>query len=83
MFTGLVQAVGVVVERAGVAEGDRLVIDPRGWDPGCGRGGSVAVNGCCLTLTDDPAAVGGRLVFVAIPETLEKTGLGGSAKGTR
>ncbi len=82
MFTGLVQAVGEVVERAPVLEGVRLVVDPRGWDPGAGRGGSVAVNGCCLTLTGDPATDGGRLAFVAIPETLEKTGLRGLGVGS-
>ena len=74
MFTGLVQAVGEIRSVERIPEGIRLAVDPRGWDPGAGRGGSVAINGCCLTLTDDPDGDGLR--FVAIPETLEKTNLG-------
>lgn len=82
MFTGLVQSVGVVRAVEAVPDGVRLTVDPGGWSPGAGRGGSVAVNGCCLTLTDDPEASGGLLGFVAIPETLEKTGLGGLVAGS-
>ena len=83
MFTGLVQAVGVVQAIQPGPDGVRLAIEPGGWTPGVGRGGSVAVNGCCLTLTDDPAGRKGVLGFVAIPETLEKTGLGGLRAGSR
>lgn len=83
MFTGLVQAIGRVERVEAVPEGVRLVIDSRGWDPGARRGGSVAVNGCCLTLTDDPCDQSGRLRFVAIPETLEKTTLGGLQADSR
>ena len=83
MFTGLVQAVGELIDSAPVPEGVRLVIEPGGWDTGSGRGGSVAVNGCCLTLTENPAESEGRLTFVAIPETLEKTGLGRLGLGSR
>jgi riboflavin synthase alpha subunit len=41
MFTGLVQAVGEVGGVETIPEGVRLEIDPCGWDPGAGRGGSV------------------------------------------
>ena len=82
MFTGLVQSVGTVGAVEAVPEGVRLTVDPAGWSPGAGRGGSVAVNGCCLTLTEDPGSCGGMLGFVAIPETLEKTGLGGLRVGS-
>jgi len=81
MFTGLVQAVGEVRGVDPVEEGVRLWIDPNGWSPGAGRGGSVAVNGCCLTMTDDPGEEG--LAFVAIPETLAKTNLGRLEPGSR
>lgn len=65
-----------------MAEGVRLVVDPRGWDPNAGQGGSVAVDGCCLTLTAEPASESGRLSFIVIPETLDKTRLGGLEPGS-
>jgi riboflavin synthase len=81
MFTGLVQAVGVVRRLETIPEGVAIAIAAGGWAHGAGRGGSIAVNGCCLTLADEPA--GGELRFVAIPETLDKTNLGGLAVGGR
>lgn len=36
-----------------------------------------------MTLVDDPVGPGGGLRFVAVPETLEKTGLGGLLPGDR
>ena len=41
-------------------------------------GNSVAVNGCCLTLT---AVADGTLEFDAVPETLARTTLGGLGEG--
>jgi len=76
MFTGLVRAMGEVAGLEPGPTGTVLEIDPGGWPHGAGDGGSIAVNGCCLTLTDDRAAVGGRLRFFAIPETLSRTNLG-------
>ncbi len=58
-----------------------IEIDAGGWRCGAGGGGSIAVNGCCLTLTDDPAD-SGVLRFVAIPETLAKTNLGRLGPGS-
>jgi len=43
-------------------------------------GDSVAVNGACLTVSD---ASSGCLAFEAVRETLERTSLGGLAKGAR
>lgn len=83
MFTGLVQAVGTVRAIEPTQAGIALNIDPAGWSPRAGRGGSVAVNGCCLTLTADPTEHDGMLGFVAIPETLEKTALRRLAVGSR
>lgn len=55
--------------------GVAIEIDPGEWTHAAGEGGSIAVNGCCLTLTDDPGGCGGRMRFFAIPETLAKTNL--------
>lgn len=76
MFTGLVQTVGRITRLDQTDRGVIIEIDPGSWAHGAGDGGSIAVNGCCLTLTEDPASAGGRLRFFAIPETLAKTNLG-------
>lgn len=43
----------------------------------------MGVSGCCLTLVADPVEVGGVLRFVAVPETLGVTTLGGLGVGSR
>jgi riboflavin synthase len=78
MFTGIVEYVGrverIVVEPSLV----RFHIDAGPVVEGVGLGDSVAVLGACLTVTE----VGvGRLAFEAIPETLERTRLGGLREG--
>lgn len=95
MFTGLVQAVGEVVRVEPGGAGTELdVSSPAflaaravggGTDGGVrdGRGDSVGVSGCCLTLVADPVEVGGVLRFVAVPETLGVTTLGGLGVGSR
>lgn len=89
MFTGLVQAVGIVVQSRRTTAGLRLLIDPAGWDHQPERGDSISVNGVCLTV----AALGGRSgnrgsgsigwAFDAVPETLDKTTLGSLKRGDR
>jgi len=82
MFTGLVQHMGVVRMRERHAAGERLVIDPAGWNHAPSLGDSIAMNGCCLTVAQEPKSVHGSLVFDVIPETLNKTTLGGLLPGT-
>ena len=78
MFTGLVEAVGEVVERQATPAGARLRIDSSlGSD--LALGDSVAVNGVCLTVT---ALEGGAFRADVGPETLRVTTLGGFEKGT-
>lgn len=74
MFTGLVEEVGRVLERAEsrlVLAADRVLQDS-------GVGASVAVNGVCLTVVEVGA---GRLRFDVGPETLARTALGDLAVG--
>jgi riboflavin synthase len=83
MFTGLVQAVGMVAAVSPAAGGGtRLVIETGGWRHGARPGDSIAVSGCCLTVVGDPGP-DGRLSFDAVPETLAKTTLGGLAVGSK
>lgn len=81
MFTGLVQAVGRVVEaRPGTGGTVRLVVDGCGWPHRPELGESIAVNGCCLTVAEAGAA--GTIAFDVVQETLRRTTLGGLRAGS-
>jgi riboflavin synthase len=71
VFTGIVAAVGQVVEVSPLAEGKRLAIDAGqlGLDD-VGIGDSIAVSGCCLTVI---AREGNRFLVDASKETLDCT----------
>jgi riboflavin synthase len=74
MFTGIVSAVATVVE-----VGDfRVGIDHAGIARHLKRGGSVAVNGACLTVIKKQGPI-----FYAdvVPETRKRTNIGGLRKG--
>lgn len=75
MFTGIVSAVSKVV----VADANRLGIDHAGVARRLKIGGSIAVNGCCLTVVKKS----GPVFFVdVVPETLRRTNLGFLRVGT-
>ena len=69
MFTGIISAVSRVV----LADPNRLGIDNAGIARRLKVGGSIAVNGCCLTVVKKRGPV-----FFAdvVPETLRRTNLG-------
>lgn len=75
MFTGIVSAVAGVVD---VADG-RIGIDHAWIARHLKRGGSVAVNGCCLTVVQKKGPV-----FYAdvVPETRRRTNLGALRAGS-
>ena len=73
MFTGIVREVGrVVAVEGGVADGAVLVVAAPATAPGVEVGGSVAIDGVCLTTEAVDAA---HLRFHAVPETLRRTSL--------
>ena len=76
MFTGIVSAVAKVV----VADANRVGIDHAGIARRLKIGGSVAVNGCCLTVVKKRGPV-----FFAdvVPETLRHTNLGSLLVGAQ
>lgn len=83
MFTGIVQATGVVQSIADVPAGKRLTIDRQGWQPrdvSLAHGDSICVSGVCLTLVAFDDAT---LAFDVIPETLRRSSLGRLAVGSR
>ena len=73
MFTGIVVEQGRVVEPA-----PRLVLEAPGIAADAALGDSVAIDGCCLTIT---ALDGSRMSFDAVPETLRLTTLGALQAG--
>ncbi len=75
MFTGIVSAVGRVVE----ASPGRLGIQHGPTTKRLGLGGSVAVNGCCLTVVRKQ---GSTFYADVVPETLRRTNLGRLGKGS-
>jgi riboflavin synthase len=82
MFTGLVQAVGLVTEARPTDRGVSITIDPASWARAHKAGDSVCVAGVCLTVTSD-APAGAPLAFDAVRETLDKTTLAYLRPGAR
>lgn len=75
MFTGLVEAVGELVECSRGDDMMRIAVDSNShtsWD--ISLGDSIAVNGCCLTVAEIPSA-GQPMIFEVSSETLDKTNL--------
>ena len=71
MFTGIIERAAEVVEVRDHAGGRRIIVGHRWGDER--HGDSIAINGCCLTISqigDD------HLKFDVIRETLDKTNLG-------
>jgi riboflavin synthase alpha subunit len=79
MFTGIVREVGAVAALEGDGVGIRIEVEAPATAPLVDVGGSVAVNGVCLTAE---AVVDGRLTFYAVPETLLRSTLGELDPGT-
>ena len=79
MFTGIVREVGSVVAAEGGERGVRLTIEAPRTAPLIDIGGSVAINGVCLTAE---RVEGDRLIFHAVPETLARSTLGELARGS-
>ena len=74
MFTGIVEAKGVISKKISSKEGERLQIQvPDGFNQNLKEGASVAVNGVCLTVTEYS---NDQISFDVIKETLRVTNLG-------
>jgi riboflavin synthase len=69
MFTGIVSAVSKVVQ----VDGKRIGIDHASIARHLKIGGSIAVNGCCLTVVKKKGPV---FYMDVVPETLRRTNLG-------
>ena len=80
MFTGIVEAMGMISAVTETATGRRLVITEPGLLGGMQLGDSIAVNGVCLTAVDIDA--GGVAVDV-VWESLNRSNLGELTVGDR
>lgn len=76
MFTGIVEELGKVTS----AQAGNLVITANDVLSGIERGGSIAVNGVCLTVTDFN---NNSFSVDVMPETLKRTNLGLLSAGDR
>jgi riboflavin synthase len=72
MFTGLIEEVGSVIAVAASKNGNQLKIAARHVAKKIRRGDSLAINGCCLTLSSHR---GEQLVFDLLDETIARTNL--------
>ena len=74
MFTGIVAGISQITAIEDGEEIRSFVVDLSGFDEGLEVGASVALDGVCMTVV----SIEGTVVrFDAIPETLERTTLGG------
>jgi riboflavin synthase alpha subunit len=73
VFTGIVRERGRVVAAERNGSGLRLRVEAPETAATAVPGDSVAVDGCCLTVT---SAADGELAFDAVPETIARTNLG-------
>lgn len=73
MFTGLVERTGVVASLDPREVGARLYVDIPEIAAEITLGDSIAVNGCCLTVTERADT---RIAFDLLEETLARTNLG-------
>ena len=80
MFTGLVIETGELLSLERTGESARLTLRAPATGPAAQIGDSIAVNGCCLTVT---VRDGERLTFDLLAETLRVTNLGDLASGAR
>ena len=78
MFTGIVRERGRVLAAERNGDGLRLRVDAPETGATAAPGDSVAINGCCLTVT---TALDGTLAFDTVPETIARTNLGDLAPG--
>jgi riboflavin synthase len=80
MFTGLIEEVGKLVAVRSSSRGTQLQIAAPRIAKKTRAGDSIAVNGCCLTLT---SRRGNELVFDLLQETIARTNLKNLRRGHR
>ena len=80
MFTGIIEKLGTVENLRDKQDLRVLRVSAGERFTDVSAGESIAVNGVCLTVTE---ASGGKLIFEAVRETLERTTLGDIREGDK
>lgn len=80
MFTGLVEEMGECLWLRKTATSMQLALTARTVSKGIRKGDSIAINGCCLTVTSYRKE---NIVFDLLEETLQRTNLGKLRPGSR
>ena len=80
MFTGIVEELGTIADVTELGDSLRIWISADNVLEGTRLGDSIAVNGCCLTVT---SLTGDAWSADVMAETLDKTSLAGAAPGHR
>lgn len=80
MFTGIVQKLGIVERVQHHGSHGRLHIRAGEWNPALVLGESIAVEGVCLTVTEEQNGV---IAFDLLKETFDRTNLGDKTAGQR
>src|SRR4051794_4963941 len=80
MFTGIVEHVGSIASLEKVAGGGRLRVAAGALAAGLAISGSIAVNGCCLTVVE---IAGDTFTADLSSETLRRTGFGEMKPGAQ
>lgn len=78
MFTGIIRERGRVALVEGDGDARRLRIEAPATASALSVGGSVSVDGCCLTATE---VANSQFAVTAVPETISRTTLGTLAPG--
>lgn len=82
MFTGIVEETGVIAAIKPTATAIQLTVRAQVCARGVKLGDSIAVNGCCLTVTKlRRTKAGATLQFDLLKETWERTNLSATAPG--
>ena len=80
MFTGIVEEVGIVSGITPSGSGVRITLNAKTVIEDISIGASIAVNGCCLTVTEyDETSWSAD----AVPETMSRTNLGTLTQGSK
>jgi riboflavin synthase len=82
MFTGIVEEMGTVLAVQPLGDSASLRIRGDIVASDAGHGDSIAVNGVCLTVTDEAGANDGEFSVDVMGETLERTSLGRLVPGS-
>ncbi|MCX5045206.1 riboflavin synthase [Aldersonia sp. NBC_00410] len=81
MFTGIVEELGEVLEKADLGDAARFTLRGEVVTSDAGHGDSIAVNGVCLTVVD--VLAGGSFTADVMAETLNRSSLGALEVGSR